>query len=152
MNDALFPSRQTCALTFVRVCVCARGESQQWFHLGLLWWNRGGPPANTLTHSRGGLQRGLLVCLQCEKGKHCSSAWVQMPNTFSFYDHYGGCSLLTENPGFSPLTRWRASGAEAAAAGGVYRCVQRGSREGQRRSRRQHAACSCGRSESSSPG
>lgn len=34
----------------------------------------------------------------------------------------------------------------------MYRRVQRGSREGQQRSRRQHAACSCGRSESSIPG
>lgn len=54
---------------------------------------------------------------------------------------------LTENPGLSPFARWRPSRGEAAKAGRVYLCVQRGSCEGQRCSHRQHTACPCGGSE-----
>lgn len=53
----------------IHVCLCVRGESQQWLHLRLLWWNGGRPPANSVSYQRGGLQRGLPVCLQYEKGK-----------------------------------------------------------------------------------
>lgn len=54
---------------------------------------------------------------------------------------------LSENARLPSATRRCAGGGEAAEAGGVHRCVQRGSCEGQRCSHRQHAACPGGGSE-----
>lgn len=53
----------------VCVCVCVRGEPQQRLHLRLLRGNGGRPPADPVSDQGGGLQRGLPVCLQYEKGE-----------------------------------------------------------------------------------
>lgn len=66
-----------------------------------------------------------------------------------FRGRSGGRPVPAENPGVPPAARRRAGRGEAAEAGGVRGRVQRGSRPGERRSGRQHAARSCGRSESS---
>ncbi|XP_073325045.1 mitochondrial tRNA methylthiotransferase CDK5RAP1-like isoform X2 [Pagrus major] len=89
------------------------GESQQRLHLRLLWGNGGRPPADSVSDQRGGLQCGLPVCLQYEK----------------------------ENTRLPSATGRCASRGEAAEAGGVYQCVQRGSCEGQRCSHQQQTAC-----------
>lgn len=147
--------------------MCVRGEFQQWLHLRLLWWNRGRPPANSVSYQRGGLQCGLPVWLQYEKGKlwrvSVMLLWNQIQHVLFkialFSQPVSDLVFkrllvtavvvlgLSENSRLSSAARWCASRGEAAEAGGVYQCIQRGSCEGQQRSHRQHTACPCGGSE-----
>lgn len=76
--------------TWLIMCLCVRGESQQWLHLRLLWWNRRRPPADSVSDQRGGLQRGIPVCLQYEKGE---LSWACNVQICIFFILYLKCSL-----------------------------------------------------------